>query len=194
MLPDYPNCCPPSRAAWREWLSEHHEQAAGVWLIFYKKGTGQPTLTYDEAVREALCFGWIDSRPAKIDAERHALKFTPRKPKSGWSKLNKTRLKELEAEGMILPAGQRAIDLAKANGSWSLLDEIENLTMPDELAAALDALPPARANFEAFAVSVKKGILAWVTSAKRPETKAKRIAEVVENAARNRKAGPFLNY
>jgi uncharacterized protein YdeI (YjbR/CyaY-like superfamily) len=173
----------PTRAAWRDWLAENHGTSPGVWFVFFKKKSGQPTLTYDEAVEEALCFGWIDSLPKKMDDERHALKFSPRKPKSVWSKLNKTRIEKLLADGLMTPAGQAKIDAAKRDGSWTELDEVEDLRVPDDLTAALAANAAARQNFEAYAPSVKKPILYWIQSAKRPETRQARIEKTVAAAA-----------
>lgn len=180
-----------SRAEWRAWLADHHRSAPGVWLISSKKGTGQPRVEYDEAVEEALCFGWIDSLPRKLDDERSMLLFTPRKPKSGWSKLNKTRIEKLLAAGLMTEAGLEKIELAKQNGAWTSLDAVEELTIPPDLQAALDANPTAKRFFDAFAKSAKKGILQWIESAKRPETRQKRIEETVTLAARNEKANQF---
>ncbi|MEN0003556.1 MAG: YdeI/OmpD-associated family protein [Bacteroidota bacterium] len=179
---------PPTRQAWRDWLAQHHASSPGIWLIYYKKHTGAPTVSYDEAVEEALCFGWIDSKPNKLDEDRYMQLFTPRKPKSPWSRLNKTRIEKLAAAGLIAPAGQAKIDAAKENGFWTILDPIENLEVPDDLAEALNAHPPAAEYFDAFAPTYKKGILWWIASAKRPETRAKRVLQTAEMAAKNLKA------
>lgn len=181
----------PDRLAWRAWLSRNHDRAAGVWLVYYKLGSGRPRLAYADAVEEALCYGWIDSRPNKIDEHRYMQLFTPRKPRSGWSKLNKERIARLEAAGLIEPAGLAKIDAARLDGSWNALDSVEAFEMHDELRAALDANPAALQHFEAFSASTRKGLLAWVSQAKRPETRARRIEEVVRNAAEGRRAGPF---
>lgn len=177
---------PEDRAAWRAWLRAHHATAPGVWLIYCKKHTGAPTVTYDEAVEEALCFGWIDSRPNTLDAERYMQLFSPRKPRSPWSKVNKERIARLTEEGRMAPAGLAMIDAAKADGSWGAYDAIEALTVPDDLHRALVANTSAEEHFAAFSNSAKKQLLWYIASAKRPETRAKRIAQVVAAAAENR--------
>lgn len=179
---------PEDRTAWRAWLAENHATSPGVWLIFNKKATGKRFLTYEEAVEEALCFGWIDSRPSKIDDERYKLTMSPRKPKSVWSKINKERIERLIAGGLMTDAGMKPVDVAKRNGAWTSLDEIEALVMPDDLQAALGANEAAKSNFETFPPSSKKIILAWVSSAKRPETRQTRIQETVRLAAENIRA------
>lgn len=176
----------PDRTAWRLWLAEHHGSARGVWLIYYKKHTGEPTVTYDEAVEEALCFGWIDSRPNVIDDARYMQLFSPRKPKSPWSKVNNGRIERLIREGRMAAAGLAAIDAAKADGSWGAYDAIEALLIPDDLRLALAAHGAALEHFERFGASTKKQLLWHVESAKRPETRAKRIAQIVEATAERR--------
>ncbi len=176
----------PNRPAWREWLAENHASAPGVWFVFFKKATGQPTLTYAEAVEEALCFGWIDSLPKALDAERHALKFSPRKPKSVWSKVNKERIEILLADGRMTPVGLAKIEAAKQDGSWTLLDASDALLVPPDLEAALAANETARTNFQAFSKSAKKQILWWIESAKRPETRQARIEKTVEAAVQKK--------
>lgn len=183
---------PPSRAAWRAWLERHHASARGVWLAYDKKDTagGKPAnLSYDDAVEEALCFGWIDGVRKRLDARRWKQRFTPRKPRSAWSALNKRRVARLARRGLLAPAGRAAIAAAKRNGSWSSLDAIERLRVPSDLAAALRAVPAADRHFRAFGPSYRKGLAWYVASAKRPETRARRIAEVVAKAAVGRKAG-----
>lgn len=179
---------PEDRAAWRAWLEANHATSPGIWLIYYKKNTGKPTVTYDEAVEEALCFGWIDSVPNKLDEERHMQVFTPRKPKSPWSKLNKQRIKTLFEKDVMMPAGLEKIEAAKKDGSWTLLDAIEELVLADDLAKALAANPAANDYFQAFNASSKKGILWWIESAKRPETRQQRIEQTVQMAAQNKRA------
>lgn len=178
---------PENRAAWRAWLEANHATSPGIWLIYYKN-TGKPTVTYDEAVEEALCFGWIDSVPNKLDEERHMQVFTPRKPKSPWSKLNKQRIKTLFEKDVMMPAGLEKIEAAKKDGSWTLLDAIEELIVADDLAKALAANPTANDYFQAFNASSKKGILWWIESAKRPETRQQRIEQTVQMAAQNKRA------
>lgn len=179
---------PANRAAWRQWLQQHHSSSPGVWLVYCKKASGQPSVTYAEAVEEALCFGWIDSHPRKLDADRTQLLFTPRKPKSGWSRVNKERLERLEAAGQLMPAGLAAIARAKQNGAWESLDAAEAGLIPDDLAAALAVNAPAAQHFAAFSTSARKMILTWVLGAKQPETRARRISETVRLAALNKRA------
>ena len=177
-----------TRAEWRAWLAEHHATTSGVWLVTFKKASGQPAPTYDDIVEEALCFGWVDSRPGKLDAARTMLYFSPRKPKSGWAKPNKIRVEKLIAAGLMTPAGLAAIDAAKKNGAWTLLDEVEAMTMPPDLAKALKTNPTAKKHFDAFPPSVRKAIFQWVILAKRPETRARRVAETVAQAVKNVRA------
>lgn len=154
----------------------------GVWLVYYKKGSGRPSIPYPDMVKECLCFGWIDSRVSKWDEERYLQLITPRKPKSGWSRINKGYVVELEREGLLMPAGLRAIETARANGSWTALDAIEALVIPDDLAAALAAHPAAQQRFERYSPSVKKQALAQLAAAKRPETRQRRLAAIVAQA------------
>jgi uncharacterized protein YdeI (YjbR/CyaY-like superfamily) len=182
---------PLSRAEWRAWLEANHTRTAGVWLVTFKKATGKPRVEYDEAVEEALCFGWVDSKPNKLDDERSLLWFAPRKGGTGWSKPNKERVARMLAEGKMAPAGLAKVEAAKADGTWSLLDDVEMLTIPPDLSAALAALPPAAANFDAFPRSARRGILEWILQAKRPETRAARIAETAALAAENKRANQW---
>jgi uncharacterized protein YdeI (YjbR/CyaY-like superfamily) len=178
---DFPQAQPASRAAWRQWLHDHHAGSPGVWLVYCKKASGLPSLTYAEAVEEALCFGWIDSHPRKLDADRTQLLFTPRKPRSGWSRVNKERLERLEAAGQLAMA-------ARENGAWESLDAAEAGLVPPDLAAALAADEAAARHFAAFAPSARKQILTWVLGAKQPATRARRVAETVRRAAQNQRA------
>jgi uncharacterized protein YdeI (YjbR/CyaY-like superfamily) len=171
------------RAAWRAWLETHAETAAAVWLVFYKKGSGQPSITWDEAVEEALCFGWIDSKAKPIDDLRYRQYFSPRKPTSVWSKINKARLERLVADGFMREPGLRAIERAKANGSWSVLDDVEALVIPDDLAHTFAESPGAREAFERLSRTNRRNILQWIATAKRPQTRAKRIAATVSGGA-----------
>ncbi|MBV1694554.1 MAG: YdeI/OmpD-associated family protein [Hyphomicrobiales bacterium] len=180
-----------TRAQWRGWLRAHHKTSSGIWLVTYKKDSGRPYLPYADTVEEALCFGWIDSRPNRLDQSRFMRLFSPRKPKSPWSKLNKQRVEALIERGLMAPAGLAVIEAAKASGAWSSYDGVEALQMPDDLRAALKANPKAAAHFEAFPPSSKKNIFWWIESAKRPETRAKRIAETVAMAADNLKANHY---
>jgi len=175
-----------SRSAWRQWLMENHDRARGVWLVYYKVKSGQPSVQYSEAVKEALCFGWIDSKVKSIDGDRYQQIFTPRKPKSVWSKLNKQYLEELIAQNLMTEAGLAKIVAAKQDGSWTSLDAIEALTMPDDLAQTLAENELANQNFQAFSNSTKKNILYWISSAKRPETRQKRIEKTIGAAVENK--------
>ncbi len=179
-----------SRDELRVWLEENHTRTEGVWLITYKKCVPEKYVEYDAIVEEAICFGWIDSQARGLDDERSMLLFTPRKKGSMWSAVNKRRIERLDAVGAIHEAGWAKIDAAKEDGSWTLLDDVEALIHPADLLEALDENPVAKANYEAFPDSAKKGILWWVKSAKRDTTRAKRIAETVEKAAKNIRAKP----
>lgn len=182
---------PKTRTEWRAWLEEHHTSKEGIWLISYKKGTGKPRIDYDEAVEEALCFGWIDSKANKLDEERSLLWFAPRQPGSGWSKLNKQRVERLMEQGLMMPAGLAKVEAAKQDGSWNALDVIEALEVPPDLEQALTSYQAAKQNFEAFPKSVKRGILEWIASAKKLETRAKRIQETAQLAAENIRANQW---
>lgn len=189
MLKAPPNSVhPQTRAEWRAWLAAHHTRAEGVWLISYKTATGKPRFTYAEGVEEALCYGWVDSRANTLDDERSMQWYSPRQPGSGWSAVNKARVARLIESGLMTPAGLAKIERAKQNGSWSSLDSAEALEVPPDLAAALSANPTAAQYFAAFPPSSKKVILQWVGSAKRPATRARRVAETVRLAAANKRA------
>jgi uncharacterized protein YdeI (YjbR/CyaY-like superfamily) len=179
------------REEWRRWLTENHDRSDGIWLVTFKKQCGDRYVSYDAVVEEALCFGWIDSLPRKLDSERTMLWVAPRKPGSGWSKLNKERIAAMIATERMTPAGLAKIEAAKQDGSWTALDAIEALEIPPDLQRAIETDPIAQQNFEAFPRSAKRGILEWVISAKRPETRAKRIAETVRLAAENKRANQW---
>lgn len=179
------------RSEWRKWLEKNHATSSGVWLIYYKKGSGKPSVSYDEAVEEALCFGWIDSRVNALDDERYMQVFSPRKPKSSWSKLNKQRVDQLIQNGLMTAAGLEKIEAAKRDGSWNTLDAIEDLQFSADLMEALESNKTAYDNFMAFSTSSKKNIVRWIESAKRLETRLKRIEETVTLAAQNIKAYPY---
>lgn len=174
----------PNRQVWRDWLTVHHQTTMGVWLVYYKVSSGRPSVRYPEAVQEALCFGWIDSKVKSLDGERYQQVFTPRKPRSVWSKLNKGYVAELQALGLLQPAGLRVIEAAQQDGSWFSLDACEALVIPEDLAQALAMCPAAQAHFEGYPASLKKTILAWIAAAKRPETRQRRIQKAVEAAGR----------
>lgn len=189
-LEERPLIEPESRAAWRAWLKANHSRSEGVWLAVGKKGNTVTSLTYDDAVEEALCFGWIDSTVNRLDEHRFRQLFTPRKPGSTWARTNKERVERLTAAGLMTPAGLAPIEAAKADGSWTLLDEVDSLIVPADLAAALGADPAAQRGFSAFPDFQKKQVLYWIATAKRPTTRAKRIAEIVEAAAEGRPPRP----
>ena len=179
-----------SRAEWRAWLAAHHGRDGGVWLVRFKTGRG-PTLTPDDVVEEAVSWGWIDSVPRKVDADRTALWVSPRRPGSRWSRLSKARAARAVASGAMTPAGQAAIDRAQADGSWSALDDVEDGVVPDDLAAALGRRPPARERWDAFPPSVRRGILEWVLDAKRPATRERRVDETARLAQHGKRANQW---
>lgn len=182
---------PKSRAEWRKWLEANHRRTEGVWLITYKKATGKPRVDYAEAVEEALCFGWIDSKGNKLDDERSMLWMAPRKVKTGWSKLNKERVNKLIKAGLMAPAGLAKVEAAKKDGSWNALDSVAALEIPPDLARAFSKNKRAKEYFEDFPRSVKGAILQWIISAKKPETRAKRIEETVTKAEKNIRANQW---
>lgn len=177
-----------SRTQWRAWLKKHHTRAQGIWLVHWKKARPDKYIGYDAIVEEALCFGWIDSLPRKLDAERTMLYLSPRKPKSVWSKLNKDRIVHLEATGLMTEAGRAKIEASKLDGTWTTLDAVEAMAMPDELTNALARDRIARKHFEAFPPGSRKIILQWINSAKTIATRDKRISETVTLAAKNIRA------
>lgn len=180
-----------SQKEWRQWLEKNHESEKSVWLIIYKKESKTKSVYYPEAVDEALCFGWIDSKPNKRDAESFYQYFSKRNPKSNWSKVNKEKVKRLLAEGLITKSGLLAIEIAKQNGTWNALDEVEEIIIPDDLQKAFSKKKSALTNFEKFPRSSKRGILEWILNAKRPETRQKRIQETVDLAEKNIKANHY---
>lgn len=184
----YPIFHPETRQAWRAWLADNHDTERGVWVCSWRSSTGRPAVPYEEIVLEALCFGWIDSTVNILDGERGLQLHTPRKPRSMWSRLNRQRVAELEAAGLMTEAGRRAIAVAQANGWWTITDPVEDLIEPEDLASALDAVPEARHHWDAFPPSARKMMLWWVISAVKPETRATRIQRIVEAAARGERA------
>ena len=177
-----------TRGQWRAWLEANHASSPGVWLCSWRTSTGKPVCPYPEAVEEAICFGWIDSTVNTLDDERGLQLMTPRKPKSTWTRLNRRRVAELEAAGLMTEAGRRAVEVADANGWWTIYDPVEDLLEPDELAAALDAEPTAREAWDRFPPSARKQMLWWVISAARADTRARRIATIVDQAAQGERA------
>lgn len=180
---------PETVADLRAWLAVRHDDAPGMWCCSWKKATGRAFVPYDELVEELLCWGWIDSTVNTLDDERRLQLCTPRKAKSTWTRLNRSRIDRMEAAGRMQPAGWRAVEVAKGNGWWTILDPVEDLVAPDDLVAALDAEPAARAYWDdEVPPSAKKAMLWWVYSAVRDETRERRIARIVEEAAAGRRA------
>jgi uncharacterized protein YdeI (YjbR/CyaY-like superfamily) len=173
---------PKNRATLRRWLSKHHDTSPGVWVVSYTKASGKPRLDYEDIVLELLCFGWVDSTARKIDDERSAIYCAPRKKGGTWAATNKARVKQLAAEGLLTPAGQAVIAQAKRDGSWTILDSVEALQVPDDLAAAFVQHPAASAGYESLSKSAKKQVLWAVISAKRAETRAARVQRIIDRA------------
>lgn len=172
-----------SRKAWRSWLEKNHGQQESIWLIRYKKDKG-PYVSYDDVVEEALCFGWIDSLPRKLDDKRTMLRLSPRKPKSVWSKVNKQRIARLKKRRLMTPAGEKAVKLAQKNGMWNALTEASSGKMPPGLKKALGQ-GKAMEYFQNFAPSAKRAVIEWITLAKKEETRKKRIKKTVDLAKKN---------
>ncbi len=171
-----------SRSELRSWLAAHHADSPGIWLVTWKKGRG-PHVPYDDVVDEALCFGWVDSRPGTVDTDRSRRLLTPRRPGSNWSRVNKARVARLTGAGLMEPAGLAVVDTAQRDGSWTALDAVEDLVEPDDLRAALDAEPGARPNWDGFPRSTRRAILEWILGARTPPTRARRITETATQAA-----------
>ncbi len=180
-----------NRKEWRMWLRKNHAQEKNVWLILYKKESNVPSVLYDEAVDEALCYGWIDSRPNKRDKQSYYLLLSRRNPKSKWSKANRERAKRLITQGLMARAGLEMIETAKQNGTWTALVDVQNSVIPDDLQQALNKNKKSLSNFTAFPPSSKRIILEWILNAKKPETRQKRIQETVTLAAKNIKANHY---
>ena len=180
-----------SRAQWRGWLAEHAAGSPGCWAVTWRRGSGRPVVAYEDLVEEALCVGWVDSTARRVDEQRSALRSTPRKRGSGWARTNKERFARLEAAGLMRPAGQAVVAAARADGSWTLLDDVEALREPPDLGAELDARPVARAAWDAFPPSARRALLAWIVQAKRPETRARRIAETADRATAGERANQW---
>lgn len=169
------------RAAWRAWLARNHATAPEIWLVYYKKGSGKKSVTYEEALQEALCYGWIDSTVNAMDAERYKQRYTPRRPKSIWSASNKARIARLIREGRMAEPGLDAVAAARKDGSWDAPDRVDPApVIPPDLRAALERDPLAKGNFERVSASQRKMFAGWVLGAKRPETRARRIARSLE--------------
>jgi uncharacterized protein YdeI (YjbR/CyaY-like superfamily) len=180
-----------SRADLRAWFARNHARPDGVWLVTWRATGGHPAPSYDDVVCECLAVGWVDSITRALDDDRTMLYPAPRKPRSGWSRPNKERVARLEADGLMTEAGRRVVDAARADGSWSLLDEVEDLHVPADLAAAFEARPGAREHWDAFPRSVRRGILEWIVQARRPETRARRVTETADRAAVGERANQW---
>jgi uncharacterized protein YdeI (YjbR/CyaY-like superfamily) len=178
---------PADAAGLHTWLEANHATSGPVRLAIGNKGNSVTSLTYEEAIEEALAFGWIDSTAHALDGDRHTVLFSRRKPRSTWSRSNKERVERLIAQGRMMPAGIAAVETAKANGSWTSLDDVEALVVPEDLATALSADPAAGHGWEATSASQRKISLHWLQSAKRPETRARRVSEIVQAAIDGRK-------
>lgn len=188
---DIETFCPASRREWRRWLQEHHDKKQSVWLVYYKKELNLPTITWSEAVDEALCFGWIDSTVRSVDTERFMRFFSKRKPNSVWSKINKEKVQRLIEQQLMTPAGSHSIETAKQNGSWTILDDVEALTIPKDLEKAFKLQPGSKAFFLSLSKSARKSILQWLVLARQAATRQKRIAEITELAAQKLKPKQF---
>ena len=176
---------PKSRKAWRDWLEKNHATSRGVWLVYAKKHTGLPSLTYNDAVEEALCFGWIDSKINPIDDAFFMQVFTPRNLKSAWSALNKARVERLLAAGLLAAAGLAMVKAAKESGTWHALKHVEELKIPPDLAKAIKANPDAGRHWASYSPSRRKAVLYRLAGAKRPETRARYLLDIINNMARN---------
>ncbi len=173
---------------WREWLHDNHLTSTGVYLIFYRVDCEFESMRWEEAVQVAICYGWIDSTVKRLDHQRRRQMFTPRKDKSVWSKLNKTYIEKLLAENLIHESGLQKIEIAKQNGSWSALDHVEDLVIPEDLVLAFQKNKIAFENYNNFSKSYRKGYLYWLNQAKREETRANRIAEIISLCEQNIKS------
>ena len=188
---DLETFCPASRQEWRLWLQENHRTKQSVWLVYHKKKSAVPTVTYSNAVDEALCFGWIDSTKKSLGDEKFMQFFCKRKSNSVWSKINKAKVQQLMEDGLMMQAGYESIETAKQNGSWSILDEVEELKIPGDMEVAFNAKPGSLDYFSGLSKSVRKSILQWLVLAKRPETRQNRILEITELAAQKRMPKQF---
>ena len=181
-----------TRKAWRKWLEKNHDSEKRIWLIIYHKKSKTPSVYYEEAVEEALCFGWIDSKPNKRDDESFYLFLARRKSNSNWSMLNRKRAGKMIESGLMTPAGQAMIDLAKKTGTWIALEEVHDLILPDDLQKLFDKNKTAFKNFDAFPPSTKRGILEWIMNARKPETRQQRIEQTVDLADKNIRANQYI--
>lgn len=190
-MKDVEEYCPDDQMDWRKWLALNHQKKEAVWLIFYRKKSPNYNLSWSESVDEALCFGWIDSVKKTIDKEKYKQYFSKRKVKSNWSKINKDKVAILIEQGLMEAEGYKSIEIAKKNGSWTFLDEVEALVIPRDLIVAFENNKGSMEYFDSLSKSVKKILLYWVISAKRKETRQKRVLEIAENASKNLKPKQF---
>ncbi len=190
-MKDVEDYCPYDKKEWRKWLELNHNKKEAVWLIFYKKKSPNYNLSWSDSVDEALCFGWIDSTKKTIDKERYMQYFSRRKPNSIWSKINKDKVDYLNSENLMQEAGYKTIEIAKENGSWTFLDEVEALLIPEDLKEEFVNHKGSMEYFDNLSKSDKKNLLYWILSAKRKETRQKRILEIVENVNKNLKPKQF---
>lgn len=182
---------PNSRENWREWLTENHRSKQSIWLVYYKIQANIPTVNYSDAVDEALCFGWIDSTKKSLGDDSFMQFFSKRKPNSGWSKINKVKIQRLIDEGLMTEAGLESIEKAKQNGSWIILNEVEELIIPEDLESAFGVKAGSKDFFLSLSKSVRKAILQWLILAKQKETRQRRITEIAELASQKLKPKQF---
>ena len=190
-MKDVEDYCPYDKKDWRKWLELNHKEIDAVWLVFYKKKSLNYNLSWSESVNEALCFGWIDSTKRAIDNDKYKQYFSKRKAKSNWSKVNKVKVNALIDQGLMKEEGYKSIAIAKANGSWTILDGVEELIIPDDLKEEFENYKGSEEYFDSLSKSDKKILLYWVVSAKRKKTRQKRILEIAENASSNLKPKQF---
>ncbi len=190
-MKDVENYCPSDKQDWRKWLELNHNKKKAVWLIFYKKKSPNYNLSWSESVDEALCFGWIDSTKKTLDSEKYIQYFSRRKAKSNWSKINKDKVKVLIEQELMREEGYKSIEIAKENGSWIFLDEVEALLIPKELKEEFEKYKGSREYFDSLSKSAKKILLYWIVSAKRKETRKNRILKIAESASKNLKPKQF---
>lgn len=179
---------PTNRQEWRQWLLENHNKKQSIWLVHYNKKSNMPSVSWSDAVDEALCFGWIDSTRKSLDNDMFIQFFTKRKPRSVWSKINKEKIERLKQEGLLMSAGLESISIAQQNGTWNILDDVEELEISEDLEMEFNTCEGSKEYFLSLSKSVRKSMLQWIKLAKRPETRQKRIVELVEHA--NRKIRP----
>jgi len=190
-MKDVEEYCPNNQQDWRKWLELNHNKKEAIWLIFYKKKSPSFNLSWSDSVDAALCYGWIDSTKRTIDSAKYKQYFSKRKAKSNWSKINKDKIKTLIDQGLMEDEGYKSIEIAKENGSWTILDEIEALVIPEDLKEELRNYKDSMEYFNNLSNSSKKSLLYWVISAKRKETRQKRIIEIGDNASRKLKPKQF---